>query len=577
VTPLDRRLARLSRAAVAHLAVSVLLGLLTAALAIGQAGLLADAISRAFVGGAGVGALAGTLSALAVILGGRAIVAWAQESTAHRASAAVKSRLRTAILERAVRLRPGALSAGEGRGVQDPPGGTTIETGGTGEIVALATRGVDALDAYFAKYLPQVVLAVIIPTAVVVSLLAADAVAAVTVALTIPVIVMFMLLVGRAAEGHRRRRWDALRRLAHHFLDVVQGLPTLKVFGRARAQVDALERITDRYRVETMAALRIAFLSAFALEFFATLSVALVAVGVGLRLVAGDLDLRTGLFVLVLAPEAYLPLRQLGLHFHASEEGREAIRAAFALIDTPEVPTGTGRDIPDLRAGRLRIDGVGVRQPGRGLMAPSGASLVLRPGEIVAISGPSGSGKSTLLMAMLGLISLDEGAIVVAGPDGDVVRIEDLDPSAWRRELAWVPQAPHLVAGSVADNVRLVAPGVPDATIVAALSAVGLGRVEPSLVLGERGGGLSSGERRRVAVARALARDATVLLVDEPTAGLDEETEQVVLAAIERRAREDGAMVLLVAHRPAAIAIADRVVRLEARVVSEPGGGTAAA
>ena len=566
--PVDRRLARLAPAVFAHLAVAVGLGLVTAGLAIAQAWLIADAVSRAFIGGATIGDLGSTLGSLALVLTGRAVVGWAQETSSHRASAAVKSRLRSAILERAVRRRPGASSgadrAADGQG------------SGSGAVVALATRGVDALDPYFARYLPQVALTAIVPAAVIVSLVTADVVAAATVALTIPVIGAFMALVGRAAAGHRRRRWRAMRRLAHHFLDVVQGLPTLKIFGRARAQVEALEVVTDRYRVETMAALRIAFLSAFALEFFATLSVALVAVGVGLRLVTGDLDLRTGLFVLVLAPEAYLPLRQLGLHFHASEEGREAIRSAFELIDGPVSPAGMRRDPPDLRVGHLRIDGVGVHQPGRDLLAPAGVSVLVRPGEIVAISGPSGSGKSTLLMAVLGLLPVDQGAIAVAGSDGKESPLGDFDPAAWRRQLAWVPQVPYLVPGTVADNIRLIAPEASDVTVVEALAAVGLEHVDPHLVLGDRGVGLSSGERRRVAVARALARGAGLLLVDEPTAGLDDETEQLVLAAIEREARTNGAMVLLVAHRAAAVAIADREVRVAARPAAIDDGIAAA-
>ena len=565
MTPLDRRLLRVARAAVAYLLVTVLLGLLAAGLAIGQAALLADAISSAFLGGAGLDALGGTLGVLALVLIARAVTAWAQEASAHRAAAAVKTRLRAAILERGVQLRAGR-SAGPG----------------SGEIVALATRGVDALDAYYARYLPQIPLAVIVPLAVVVAIAGADLVAALTVGLTVPLIVVFMVLIGRAVERHRRRRWQALTRLAHHFLDIVQGLPTLKVFGRARAQVASLERVTDAYRAETMASLRIAFLSAFALEFFATLSVALVAVGIGIRLVEGSLDLRTGLFVLVLAPEAYLPLRQLGLHFHASEEGRGALRSAFELIDTPlppaeRLPAGRLTTLPDLRTASLRVEGVAVRQAGRGLLAPDGASFEVRAGEIVALTGANGAGKSTLLTAILGLVVVDDGAISLVGDDGVATPIADIDPRLWRRHLAWVPQTPFLAAGTLADNLRLVAPGASDAAIREALDAVGLDRFDPSLELGEGGLGLSSGERRRVAVARALARDPALLLVDEPTAGLDDETEQVVLSAIVRRARDAGSMVVLVAHRPAAIAVADREVRLSARADTGALDGTAAA
>ncbi|MGZ8438219.1 MAG: thiol reductant ABC exporter subunit CydD [Candidatus Limnocylindrales bacterium] len=560
MTPLDRRLLRVARAAVVYLFVTVLLGLVAAALAIGQAALLADAVSSAFLGGAGLDAIGATLGALALVLIGRAVAAWAQEASAHRAAAVVKARLRAAILEHGVQLRA-RRSAGPG----------------SGKIVTLATRGVDALDAYYARYLPQIPLAVIVPVAVVASIAGADLVAALTVGLTVPLIVVFMVLIGRAVERHRQRRWQALTRLAHHFLDVVQGLPTLKVFGRAKAQVASLERITDGYRIETMASLRIAFLSAFALEFFATLSVALVAVGIGVRLVEGSLDLRTGLFVLVLAPEAYLPLRQLGLHFHASEEGRAAIRQAFEVIDAPLPTAGQQTTMPDLRTATLRVDGVAVRQEGRGLLAPDDASFTIRAGEIVALTGPNGAGKSTLLAAILGLVAVDGGAMSLVGEDGTTTAITELEPGLWRRHLAWVPQVPFLAAGTLADNIRLAAPEASDAAIRAALDAVDLGRFDPSLELGEGGLGLSSGERRRVAVARALARDPALLLVDEPTAGLDDETEQVVLSAIVRRARDAGSMVILVAHRPAAIAVADREVRLTARAVAEPLAGTAAA
>ncbi len=545
--PFDPRLLRSARATRTHLAVSVVLGLTTAGLAIAQARLLADAVSAAFLTGAGLAALGGTIALLGFVLAGRAAVSWAQESAAHRASAGVKSSLRLALLRRAVGMGP-RWSAGAR----------------SGEVVALATSGVDALDGYFARYLPQLVLATVLPVVVVLTILAADTIAALTVALTVPLIVVFMVLVGLATERRRQRRWRALARLSHHFLDVVAGLPTLKVFGRARAQLGALERTTDDYRRESLAALRVAFLSAFVLELFATLSVALVAVGIGLRLVAGDLDLRTGLFVLVLAPEAYLPLRQLGAQFHASEDGLAAADRAFEIIEAPAPPMGARTDVPDLRVGELLVEAVTVRQPKRELLAPYRASLVVRPGEVVALAGPSGAGKTTLLQAIAGLLRPDEGQVWVGG-GGHRVALDDLDPAAWRRCVAWVPQDPYLFAATVADNVRLGAPDAPEAAVRVALAAVGLGELDVRMPLGERGAGLSSGQRRRVAVARAFVRDAPLVLLDEPTAGLDEASERLVLAAVQDLARTDRRAVILVAHRPAALAVADRVVRLDWR------------
>ncbi len=314
----DPRLLRHARATGVAMAAAVAFGIVGAGLAIAQAALLGSAISAAFLAGAGIADLSNLLVALALVLAARAAVTWAQESVAARCAASVKSNLRLRLVERAAAARPGR--AGEPR---------------SGEVVALVTRGLDALDPYFSRYLPQLALAAIVPAAVVVALAFADWVAALTVALTVPLIPVFMALIGRATDRRTRRRWAALARLSNHFLDVVAGLPTLRVFGRAHAQLASLEKVTDDYRRVSLATLRIAFLSAFALELLATLSVALVAVGVGLRLVEGSLDLRTGLFVLLLAPEAYLPLRQLGVHYHASEEGLAAASAAFAIIERP--------------------------------------------------------------------------------------------------------------------------------------------------------------------------------------------------------------------------------------------------
>jgi ATP-binding cassette subfamily C protein CydCD len=524
------------------------LGLATAGLAVGQASLLATAIASAFMEGAGVTALGATLAALALVLVARALVSWAQEWVARRCSAAVKSSLRMQLLRRAAMPAPGWTEAAR-----------------SGEIVALATRGLDALDAYFARYLPQLVLSTIVPIAVVICLASADLVAAATVALTVPLIPLFMVLIGSATERRRKRRWRALSRLSRHFLDVVAGLPTLRVFGRAGAQLSRLEDVTDEYRRESLATLRVAFLSAFALELVATLSVALVAVGVGLRLVDGSLDLRTGLFVLVLAPEAYLPLRQLGASFHASEEGLGAADAAFAIIESPpEAGTGRGH-VPSLDGAEIHLEGVTVRQPGRALAAPWQASLVLRPGEVVALAGPSGAGKSTLLEVLLGLRRADEGRLLVTTQGGDSLDLAALDRVEWHRHLAWVPQHPFCFQGTVAENVRLAAPGAPDDAVAGALRDVGLANLDPQALLGEGGAGISSGQRRRLGVARALLRRSDLLLLDEPTAGLDAASEATVLAAIRSAARDGGRAVLLVAHRPNALAIADRVVAISSR------------
>jgi len=536
---------------------------------VAQAWLLSTAITSAFLGGAGFDPLRATLAALAVVLAARAGVAWAQESVARRCSAAVKSSLRMQLLRHVATQLP-SLSGGQSG------------DRASGEVVALATRGLDSLDAYFGKYLPQAVLAMIVPVVVVVCMATADLVATLTVVLTVPLIPFFMALIGSATVRRRQRRWEALARLSGHFLDVVSGLPTLRVFGRAEAQLGRLERVTDDYRRESMATLRVAFLSAFALELAATLSVALVAVGVGLRLVDGSLDLHTGLFVLILAPEAYLPLRQLGASFHASEEGMEAAGRVFSIIEGGAGGAGGAAAAPADRGAAalaapdvapapyptgaaLLIDGLTVLQPGRALAAPFEASLAVRPGEIVAIAGPSGIGKSTLVDVILGLRRADEGGVSLSTPDGRAVAIEDLDLAEWHRHVAWVPQHPYCFPGTVAENVRLAAADATDAAVRAALASVDLAELDPTSSLGEAGSGLSSGQRRRLGVARALLRDGDFLILDEPTAGLDAASEATVLAAVRSAARDRNRAVLLVAHRPAALAIADRVVTIAAR------------
>ena len=562
-----RRLLLAGGGARAPIVLAVALGVASAALAVVQAGLLALAISGAVEEGMDLASLAVPLAWLAAVLLARAGLAWSSELAARRISGGVKARMRVALMDRALALGP-RRAAGEA----------------SGELTLLATRGLDALDAYYGRYLPQLGLAVIVPVAVVACLLVIDPVAGLTVALTVPLIPLFMVLIGRMSEAHRARRWRMLALLAHRFADVVEGLPTLRAYGRADAQVGILRAITDRYRVATMATLRVAFLSALTLELLATISVALVALGIGLRLVDGTLTLGTGLFALVLAPEAYLPLRRLGAEFHSSEEGVAAASRAFEIIDdrpaagggdTAGEPRGLGLPVPT-RLAAIVVRGVSVVQPGRDLLAPWQAGLRAGAGEVVALTGPSGAGKSTLLAVVLGLLAADDGDVVAIGSDGRSVDVRDLDEGAWRSTVAWVPQSPYLFAGTVAANVRLGAPEADDAAVRSALDAVGLGSVPLDTLLGERGAGLSSGQRRRVGVARALVRRASLLLLDEPTAGLDPDAEARVLAALRTEA-DRGAIVLLVAHRPGAVGGADRSVAIRWREAPEPRGGDQAA
>ncbi|MGY5058256.1 thiol reductant ABC exporter subunit CydD [Streptomyces sp. 900105755] len=541
VKPIDPRLLRYARATRLFLVAVVGLGALGAGLVIAQAMLIADVVVGAFQRGHSVSELRTTLLLLAAVAVGRALVSWLTELAAHRASAAVKSELRGRLLDRAVALGPGWLSGQR-----------------TGSLVTLATRGVDALDDYFSRYLPQLGLAVVVPVAVLARIVTEDWVSAAIIVGTLPLIPVFMVLIGWATQSRTDRQWRLLSRLSGHFLDVVAGLPTLKVFGRAKAQAESIRRITGEYRQATMRTLRIAFLSSFALELLATLSVALVAVTVGMRLVHGDMDLYIGLVILVLAPEAYLPLRQVGAQFHAAAEGLAAAEEIFAVLETPVPASGTGA-VPSAAA--LAFEGVTVRYPGRSADAVTDVSFTVEPGETVALVGPSGVGKSTLLNVLLGFVRPAQGRVRIGDAD-----LADVDLAEWRSRIAWVPQRPHLYAGTIAENVRLARPGADDDAVRGALRDAGALEFVDALpdgaqtVLGEDGAGLSAGQRQRLALARAFLADRPVLLLDEPTAALDGATEGEVVAAVRRLS--EGRTVLLVVHRPALLSAADRVVRL---------------
>jgi thiol reductant ABC exporter CydD subunit len=562
---LDPQLLRYARASRTYIALSVALGAGAALLLVAQAGLLAYLISAVFVSGADLAGIRDALVWLAVVTVARAGLAWLQEVSAHRGAQAVKAQLRHALFARVTRLGPGWLTGER-----------------SGELVTLSTRGVDALDSYLSRYLPQLVLCVVAPVVVLAWVVPADLIAGATIVLTLPLIPVFMVLVGLGVQHRTERQFRLLGRLSHHFLDVVAGLPTLKIFGRAKAQARAIAEVTAQHRRASMATLRLAFLSSLVLEFVATISVALVAVGVGLRLVSGSLDLRTALLVLILAPEAYQPLRQLGAHFHASAEGLSAVARVIAVIETPLPHRDPRLARPDPApargvgpkgggAGRslLRWSGVTVRYEGRAGPALCGFDLTVAPGEVVALVGRSGAGKSTVFGVALGFVQPVAGRVTlvpsVAGQHAEA-GVDDADPQAWLGMIGWVPQRPYLVAGTVEENVRL---GHPDADRTAVRDALRLAEAEPfvdalpegvATRIGAGGRLLSAGQRQRIALARAFLRQPPILLLDEPTASLDPATEVAVVAALRRFAA--GRIVVIIAHRPALLSLADRVVAL---------------
>ncbi|WP_242614275.1 thiol reductant ABC exporter subunit CydD [Actinomadura roseirufa] len=541
--------------------VPVALGVLAAGqgvLLVVQADLLVAAVA---------GMSAGPLPWLAAAVAGRAALAWTVSLVAGRAAAAVKRDLRGALLAAPSTALP-RPAVGDPHGDPDTGAspGTAPSVGGgvreaAGARVTLLTRGLDALDPFLAGYVPQLLAACVVPVVVLARLAAADWTSALVVAVTLPLLPVFGALVGLRTAALTERQWGLLHRLGGHFRDVLAGLPTLRAFGRTGHQSRVVRELAGEHRRATGRALRVAFLSALVLELVCALSVALVAVPVGLRLLEGGMALRTGLLVLVLTPEAYLPLRVLGSRFHAAAEGVAAAREAFAALDAAPGPAG-GTAAPGGTAPEIVLEDVTVRYPGAREAALDGVSLRVAAGERVAVTGPSGAGKSTLLLVLLGLVSPDSGRVLVDGVD-----LARLDLAAWRSRLGWVPQRPHLFAASVADNIRLGDPGADADRVAAAARAAGAAEFVEELphgyetVLGEGGAGLSAGQRQRLAVARAYLSAGPVLLLDEPTARLDLRSERLLLAAARGLLR--GRTAVIVAHRPALAAAADRIVRLE--------------
>jgi thiol reductant ABC exporter CydD subunit len=560
--PIDRRLAAESRAARTHLGLAAVLGAVEAGLIVAQAVLLATVIARAALHGADLRSLRSELIALAAVLAARALVSAGFEYSGRLGATRVMSELRGRLVGHLLLRAPG----------QRPPGVRT------GELAASAVTGVDALEAYFAGYLPQLMLASIVPVVVLVWVATIDPVSAGILAITVPILIGFMILVGKGTQAQTRKRMGAMSLLSSHFLDVVRGLQTLRSYRRESAQEQSLREVGERYRRETMATLRLAFMSALVLELCAMIGTATVAATIGVELTSGDMTLQAGLTVLLLAPELYGPLRQVGQQFHASADGVAAAERIFDTLAQPTVcaaePEVRVRPLPDPRSRAIRLQGVSYEYPGRPGRALRDVDLELAPGTMTALVGASGSGKSTIARLLLRFADPTGGAIRCGESD-----LRELEVALWREKVAWVPQHPTLFTGTLADNVRLGAPDATDDQVLAALRAAGAQALVTSLpdglatVIGEGGRRVSAGQRQRVAVARAFLRDAPLLILDEPTAHLDQDTAQSVGDAIESLAQ--GRTTLLIVHDEALARRGDQIVRItDGQIVSAtPGAG----
>src|SRR5262245_20900888 len=549
---LDPRLVRRADGVRNLLVLDVLLGLAASLLVLVQAALIAAVAARAF-GGAALGDVTTLLVLLMAATAGRAVAAWGFEVLGRRAANDVLADLRLDLVERRLRDHPAALDGAE-----------------SGEVATAAVAGVDSLETTFARSLPQAVLAVTVPIAVLAFVAWIDPISAGVMLLTLPLVPVFMWLIGRYTEQRARERWQTLAVLSTHFLDVVRGLPTLRAFNRGEAQTERIQAVSEEYRRTTMGTLRVAFLSGSVLELAATVGIALVAVTVGVRLVEGGLGFEAGLTVLVLAPELYLPLRNLAAQFHASADGMAVAGRLLDLVDVAEQRRPSARPAPRPSDAPIRLERVSFAYPARPGTVLDHVDLELLPGETVALVGPSGGGKSTIAALLLRLAEPTTGRITV----GDVDLV-GCSAESWRSQLDWVPQRPTLLRGTVAENIRLADPSADSARVRNAARAAGAGAFVNALpdgyetLVGEGGRMLSAGETQRLALARAFLRDAALVILDEPTANLDSANAELVDDAIERL--RAGRTVLLIAHRPELAARADRIVHLRAGRILELG------
>lgn len=549
---LDRRLLRRALAARALPATVAAMAALGGALAVAQAWALSRAVDRAFLGRAGLADLGFELALLVAAVCGRALAVLLGEAAAGALAGRVKRDLRAGLIERLIALGPSFTRSRR-----------------TGALAAAAVEGVEGLDAYLRQYLPGWAAALLVPPIVLAAVAPLDPLSGLVLLLTAPLIPLFMVLIGRAAEARTRRQYGRLSRLSAQALDLLQGLATLKLLGRSRDRARALARASEAYRQATLGSLRVAFLSAFALELVATLSTAVVAVQVGLRLLYGHIAFGPALFVLVLAPEFYLPLRSLGARFHAGAAGAAAFAHIARVLEQPgplQAPRRAGA--PALREG-LSLRDLHYTYPG-GRAALRGVSFEIERGRTLALVGPGGAGKSTLVALLLRFLEPGRGRILLDGRP-----LDEWSAEAWRGAVAWVPQSPHLIHASLGDNLRLARPHASPSELARALRAAALEDFVAALprgldtAIGERGQRLSGGQAQRLALARAFLKDAPFLILDEPTSQVDPDLEHTLQAST--AALLDGRTALVIAHRLNTVYRADRIVVLDQGRLAESG------
>jgi len=544
---LDRRLLQQIKTAPALLGSTILLGLGASLMAIFQAKLVVKIIADVFLYGKSLFEVQPLMVSLLGIIIIRAVMLLLNETSAGVFAVRVKQAVRNLLAQKILHIGPLAVQAEQ-----------------SGEISAVMVEGVEALDAYFRQFLPQLALAALIPAVILAVVFPVDFISGLVLLLTAPLIPAFMILIGSQSEKITRRQWTLLSRLSAHFLDSLRGLETLKTLNRSREHGKSIEAASERYRQVTMQIMRVTFLSALVLELVGTLSTAVIAVEVGLRLLYGRMDFTGALFILIIAPDFYLPLRNLGLRFHASMAGVSAAKRIFSLLDLPEsgdtVRPGVIilNDDPGSQL-TLELENVGYSYPGREEMAVSGLSFTLSPGKLTALVGPSGAGKTTLAQLLLRFSEPHEGVIRVNG-----IPLEQIPMETWRRKITWVPQNPALFSGTLRENICL---GRPDALFEEVCHAAQAAQLavwietlphQYETRIGERGMGISGGQAQRIAIARALLAETPFVIMDEPASNLDPRLES--LLALATREISQKRTVLMIAHRLATVRNADQIL-----------------